>query len=47
MMLFSLHIVAIAALAGSCGSIGYLRGGKEGLRVSQLESEMNQTASEN
>ena len=47
MMLFSLHIVAIAALAGICGSIGYQMGGKEGLRVSRLESEMNQAASEN
>ena len=47
MMLFSLHIVAIATLAGICVSIGYQMGLKEGLRVSRLESEMNQAASEN
>ena len=35
MMLLSLHIVAIAALAGICGSIGYQMGVKEGIRVSQ------------
>ena len=40
MMLISLHIVAIAALAGICGSIGYQMGVKEGIRVSRLESEM-------
>ena len=40
MMLLSLHIVAIAALAGICGSIGYQMGVKEGIRVSRLESEM-------
>ena len=40
MMLLSLHIVAIAALAGICGSIGYKMGVKEGIRVSKLESEM-------
>ena len=39
MMLLSLHIVAIAALAGICGSIGYQMGVKEGIRVSRLESE--------
>jgi len=40
-MLLSLHIVAIAALAGICGSIGYQMGVKEtGIRVSRLESEM-------
>ena len=32
MMLLSLHIVAIAALAGICGSIGYQMGVKEGNR---------------
>ncbi len=47
MMLFSIHIVAIASMAGICGSIGYQMGIKEGLRVSRLESEMNQAASEN
>ena len=40
MMLLSLHIVAIAALAGICGSFGYQMGIKEGIRVSRLESEM-------
>ena len=39
MMLLSLHIVAIAALAGICGSIGYQMGIKEGFRVSRLEGE--------
>ena len=33
MMLLSLHIVAIAALAGICGSIGYQMGVKEGIRA--------------
>ena len=43
MMLLSLPIVAIAALAGICGSIGYQMGVKEGIRVSRLESEIKKT----
>jgi hypothetical protein len=43
MMLLSLHIVAIAALIGICGSIGYQMGIKEGFRVSQLEGKKFQS----
>ena len=37
MMLLSLHIVAVIALIGISGSIGYQLGVKEGVRISSRE----------
>ena len=43
MMLLSLHIVAVAALIGISGSIGYQLGVKEGFRISSREKPPTQS----